>query len=494
MSRSWLPFAATCLAVVVTALPKAQGPANEFKPDTTFTGSSLTGWTTLGSADWQAQAGEIVGRPRAGGQGGWLVLDRSYQDVNFFTRFRCAPPCQAGVLFRLQKSAAGMTGIYVSLADLKTYRLTLDAEGRETARDALRPAPPFVRVALPPVPNPNPPPAGAGAPGGFSMVGAGRGGGPVTLPTPLPELIPPPPGIRQDDWNLLSVTMDANVIRPILNQSYDFIPGASDERDGYGPIALHAAGTVEVRFKDVSFKDLHMRPNPPEQISSRFRMQRVDEFYLSLGRRGRRFQQRRRARYRGGSALLSRPRVYHARREIDAAPAQSPSTSFARTMIDYAYDFTGDGWADVLAGESRPMHLYVNPKGREAPMGEISGAAANHQRARADARRRRRRQAGDHFRHRRRRRNARVRLARSGESNCPVADAHDLRARARARPRSRCGRHQRRRPSSTCCRRRDGGNSRPPARAPVCGRTTRTRSGDGAAPKAQAAPRWSSTT
>ena len=55
MSRSWLPFAATCLAVVVTALPKAQGPANEFKPDTTFTGSSLTGWTTLGSADWQAQ-------------------------------------------------------------------------------------------------------------------------------------------------------------------------------------------------------------------------------------------------------------------------------------------------------------------------------------------------------------------------------------------------------------------------------------------------------
>ena len=84
-------------------------------------------------------------------QGGWLVLGKSYQDVNFFTRFRCSGPCQAGVLFRLQKTEAGMTGVYVSLADgdLKTYRVTLDAEGRDTRRDALRPAAPFVRVAPP---------------------------------------------------------------------------------------------------------------------------------------------------------------------------------------------------------------------------------------------------------------------------------------------------------------------------------------------------------
>ena len=153
MSRIGLSFAAvSCGVVAVAALLTAQGPANEFTPDTTFTGSSLTGWRPLGAADWQAQAGEIVGRPRAGGQGGWLVLDTSYQDVNFFTRFRCTGPCQAGVLFRLRKTGTGMTGVYVSLqdADLKTYRITLDPEGRETARDALRPAAPFVRVAPPP--------------------------------------------------------------------------------------------------------------------------------------------------------------------------------------------------------------------------------------------------------------------------------------------------------------------------------------------------------
>ncbi len=362
MSRRGLSFAAvSCGVVVIAAMLSAQGPANEFVPDTTFSGSSLTGWTPLGAADWQAQAGEIIGRPRAGTQGGWLVLDKAYQDVNFFTRFRCAAPCQAGVLFRLRKTSTGITGVYVSLKDddLKTYRITLDTEGRETARDALRPAAPFIRVAPPPTP------AGATAPApvaGFSMVGAGRGGGPVKLPTPLPELMPPPPGIRRDDWNLLSITMDANVIRPILNQSYDFIPGATDERDDYGPIALYAGGTGEVRFKDVSFKDLHLRKNPPEQSSSRFRIQRIDEFYQSWGAAAGDFNND------GVLDVVAGPYYYlgpnfATRGEIDISPAQAPSTSFARTMVDYAYDFTGDGWTDVLAGESRPMHLYVNPRG-----------------------------------------------------------------------------------------------------------------------------------
>src|SRR5687768_15770819 len=247
------------LSVAPPMLLTAQGPANEFKPDTIFTGSSLTGWQPLGAADWRAQDGEIIGRPRAGEQGGWLVLDTSFHDVNFFTRFRCTGPCKAGVLFRTQKTGSGITGVYVSLdeSDLRTYRLTVDAEGREVARVALRPAAPFIRVAPPPAPvDPNAPARGGG---GFSMVGAGRGGGPVKLPIPLPELAPPPPGIRANDWNLLSVTMDANIIRPILNQSYDFIPGAMDERDEYGPIALYVGGASEVQFKDVALKDLYVR-------------------------------------------------------------------------------------------------------------------------------------------------------------------------------------------------------------------------------------------
>ena len=147
--RVWPVMIVLTLSCRASRAAHCPGPANEFKPDTVFTGSSLTGWQPLGAADWRAQDGEIIGRPRAGGQGGWLILDKSFQDVNFFTRFRCNGPCKAGVLFRTQKTGSGMTGVYVSLdeSDLKTYRLTIDAEGREVARAALRPAAPFIRVA-----------------------------------------------------------------------------------------------------------------------------------------------------------------------------------------------------------------------------------------------------------------------------------------------------------------------------------------------------------
>jgi hypothetical protein len=32
-------------------------------------------------------------------------------------------------------------------------------------------------------------------------------------------------------------------------------------------------------------------------------------------------------------------------------------------MINFVYDYTGDGWPDVLVTESRPLVLYVNPRG-----------------------------------------------------------------------------------------------------------------------------------
>ena len=32
-------------------------------------------------------------------------------------------------------------------------------------------------------------------------------------------------------------------------------------------------------------------------------------------------------------------------------------------MVNFAYDFTGDGWPDILMVDQRPIYLYVNPKG-----------------------------------------------------------------------------------------------------------------------------------
>ena len=128
--------AIAALALLVPVL--GNGPS--FHPDATVKGSSLAGWHPMGQADWRAQNGEIIGTPRPGGNGGWLVLDRSYQDVGFYASVKCTGGCKTGVLLRAEKTPQGMKGIYFELTggDVANYRVTLDAEGKELQREPLR--------------------------------------------------------------------------------------------------------------------------------------------------------------------------------------------------------------------------------------------------------------------------------------------------------------------------------------------------------------------
>jgi len=87
---------------------RAVGPT--FTPDVTFRGSQLTGWRPVGGATWTARDGVIAGTPAPGGAGGWLWLERAYQDVGLYLSFRCRADCDAGVLLR-----AETTGGWVQL-------------------------------------------------------------------------------------------------------------------------------------------------------------------------------------------------------------------------------------------------------------------------------------------------------------------------------------------------------------------------------------------
>lgn len=324
----------------VNALKNPAGAS--FLADYIFSGSELSGWHVFGQAHWRAENDEIIGKAHPGSNGGWLVLDKSYQDVLFFARFRAPAGSKTGVLVRAEKTpGGGLKGIFLSLdpQELTSYQLTLDSEGQEISRKQLPPVTPDSnRVALP--------------------VAAGS------------HVAAPPANsaksFRIDDWNTIDVQMDANILRPHFNGGAGIHANATDNdgsASGYGPIALYAGGTDEIRFKDVCYKDFSRLVTPLEEISSNYRMQRIDDFYFSWG---------------ASVADVNRDGIldivtgpyyylgpdYTVKREIALAQTFAPGREFDETMVIYTGDFTGDGWPDLLVATlDIPLTLYRNPRG-----------------------------------------------------------------------------------------------------------------------------------
>lgn len=345
-------FVAAAFASIIHSASK------NFAPDVVFAGSSLTGWQPIGQGSWRAENGEIIGTPTAA-SGGWLLADRSYQDVAVFASLRCAAGCQTGVLLRAERTAdGGVKGVFVSLneGDLAAYRVTVDRQGAQTSKERLRePGGGQLRVALPP---PSPPPPAA----------SGRAGGPAGGPPPFPGGIASPiarprTGLQSNDWNTIEVVLDANILRAFLNDAGGIGDSVAEPEYGaYGPFALYVGGTGEVRFKDVSYKDLQPRVAQPEQVSSKFRMQQVNEFYYSWGPAVADFNRDGTPDIVAGPYYYLGPQ-YTTAREIYIGGTIDPGTQYFNGL-QYAYDFTGDGWPDVLnAVFQRPAILYVNPRG-----------------------------------------------------------------------------------------------------------------------------------
>jgi hypothetical protein len=350
-----LVFGITAVAaLLVAALYAAVPPA--FIPDSTFQGSSLTGWHVLGQADWRAENGELIGKPR-NEAGGWLVLDKSYQDIGFFASFRCTGACKTGVLFRMEKIERGLKGTYVSLTkgDMGSYTVTLDEQGREMTRERLRPATGQIRYSSQASPS-QAPPAGRGGRGGM-------GRAPVFDP---------------EQWNTIQAILDSDLLRPTLglaNASAGRMGGGGrgmisggatdDNMNGYGPVALYVGGSGEVRFKDVAFKDLVRKIEPVEKVSDNFQMQRISDFYYAWCADVADIN------HDGVPDIVAPPFYYTGpnfteRYEFMAGRTINVSTEYTDHMVVFAYDFTGDGWPDIITTPTngKPLYLYVNPRGQ----------------------------------------------------------------------------------------------------------------------------------
>ena len=351
------------LATAVGLLIRPATANKNFVPDWTFKGSSLGTWRTLGAANWRAENGEIVGTPRAPA-GGWLILDRPLQDVEFASTFRCTGGCQAGVMVRTQTTADGIRGIYVALPSgdkpAATFALSLDAQGNELKREPLKSGGGMVRAIAPPTANAAPA-AGRGAGRGSGGRGRGPGNGmPPDSPYTRPDY-----SYKANEWNPLEIILDANILRVWINDGPEAgtTNGQADEEmAAYGPVALYVGGAGEVRFKQTELKDLGRRELPDEKISSRFRMQRINDFYYGWSATAADIN------HDGILDLVSGPFYYlgpdyRVSREIYFSKTSDVSSQLTPAMVNFAYDYTGDGWPDVLIANGRPMSLYVNPRG-----------------------------------------------------------------------------------------------------------------------------------
>ena len=190
-----------------------------------------------------------------------------------------------------------MKGVYVSLSDgdVASYEVALDAQGKELSRTRLGPAPlqwfgcrsrgparrrrcrireaspSRIRCAAALCRKPAAPPAGgpAAPPGAGGGGRGGRGDGRR-------------PALRANDWNTVQMILDSDVVGLALNGGRG--GGRNHQRPDDG---LRSPGALrrrfcEVRFKEVSYKDLNSEARAQGDRSPRIsQMQRINDFYYA---------------------------------------------------------------------------------------------------------------------------------------------------------------------------------------------------------------------
>ena len=341
------------------------GTRSTFVPDWTFKGSTLAGWHVLGAADWKAVDGELVGTPKSA-DGGWLVLDKSFQDVEFGADFKCVGACRTGVLLRAEKTPTGMKGVFLSLdaGEVGGYAVTLDANGKVLTRERLRPGGGLMRIA----PSAAEAAAAAAAARGAAPAwcrsrrpgAGGRGRGVLPSGATLPNLMQPS-ALKPNDWNDLDVVIDANIFRPWVNTQQRRRRG----RRRFGQFRSYR-DLCRRLGRSALPRRLVSRSEPkrvvPEQLSANYSMLRLTPFYYSFASGAADFDRD------GNMDIVSGPFIFLGpdftkAREFYMALSTNPVDELSSNWLEFAGDFTGDGWPDVLLASTSSTRLYVNPKG-----------------------------------------------------------------------------------------------------------------------------------
>jgi hypothetical protein len=368
----------TCVA----AMESVSHANKNFMPDWTFAGSSLADTEQFGSAKWTVQNGDVIGTPSSP-EGGWLLFKNALQDVQMAASFQCSAGCQAGLVLRLEKTADGLKGVFVSISETPgAFAVTLDAQGRLLAKEPLERGGGTVRALAPPQPPGAADPAREGGPGrggvgrggpGRGTGAAGRGGAPERSPYTRPEYV-----FRPGEWNTLETILDTNILRSWLNDGPEagVASGRVDDQTArYGRVGLYVGGTTDVRYRAIETKDLARRVRSDDQVGAGFRLQRLNDFYYAWSATAADVNRD------GILDVVAGPHYflgpdYRVSREIYVSRIYNPGAEYAAPAMNIAHDYTGDGFPDVVVSEGRSFVMYVNP-GKELRRWDRYPAFAN---------------------------------------------------------------------------------------------------------------------
>ena len=191
-------------------------------------------------------------------------------------------------------------------------------------------------------------------------------------------------------------SLDANIIRPFLNNGGERAGGVADDEFGrFGPIALYVGGAGEVRFADLAYKDLAIQTRVKEELSNRFRLQKLTDFYYAWGAGAADFD------HDGVTDVVAGPHIFYGpdyvrRREIYVQIATNPSERVHARLLDavrrrlHRRRLAGCDHRDFY-GHARRV-VVREPQGGIAPVGQARRGRGIQHRDRRAARRRRRRQ------------------------------------------------------------------------------------------------------
>jgi hypothetical protein len=316
----------------------------------------------MGHANWKVVDGTYTGTSSGDGSSGWLVMDHSYQNVQMFANFRTSAGGRTGVLIRGAQTPDGkFEGYFVSLAqdDLSVYRLVLDASGKELQREKLALPPPGLRGGRRPVTPPSI------HPDGWNQVEVVLYGVSSTATLPGPG--------AEDTATLLDVPPYA--FKVLLNGVTVPVPALTpvDGFPQFGSLAFFVGGSGQASFADVSLQDLNRVKQEKEVVSPNFSMQRITNFYYGWGVAASDID------HDGYMDIVNGPYFYRGpdfTERVKYRPGRmyNPAIENGPDMITFAYDFTGNGYPDILSSNleprGRPIDLYVNPRGESREWGK----------------------------------------------------------------------------------------------------------------------------